>query len=51
MGRFKRYAIGAVMVISLGYLVLLIPERDPARSSIGPIESKKQPFAWNQDAY
>jgi len=51
MRKFKRYAIGVVMVISLGYLVLLIPERDPAGSSIGPIESKKQPFAWNQDAY
>lgn len=51
MGKFKNFAIGGVMVISLGYLVLLIPERDPAGSSISRIESKKQPFAWNQDAY
>jgi hypothetical protein len=51
MGKFKRNAIGVVMVVLLGYLVLLIPERDPAGSSIGQIESQKQPFAWNQDAY
>jgi hypothetical protein len=39
------------MIIVLGYLVLLIPDRKPAVSSITPIESKKQPFAWDQDSY
>jgi hypothetical protein len=50
-GKIWKYGKWILVVIFLGYLVLLIPDRKPAGSSIPPIESKKQPFAWNQDAY
>jgi hypothetical protein len=49
--KFKKYPKWILMVIVLGYLVLLIPDRKPEVSSIRPIESKKQPFVWSQDAY
>jgi len=50
-GKIRKYAKWVLLIILLGYLVLLIPDRKPAVSSLSPIESKKQPFAWNQDAY
>lgn len=50
-GKIWKYGKWILLVIVLGYLVLLIPDRKPAVSSITQIESKKQPFAWNQDAY
>jgi Permuted papain-like amidase enzyme, YaeF/YiiX, C92 family len=50
MGSKKLIAV-VVFLLAVTYLLLLIPERAPSLPSADVGVIKKQPFAWNQDAY
>lgn len=45
-----RFLKWILVIIAVAYALLLIPDRDQTASSISAPQ-KKQPFAWNRDAY
>lgn len=51
MRKYMRIIKWALIIIALAYALLLIPDRDQTTSSVSGTPQKKQPFAWNQDAY
>jgi len=51
MKRYTRSIKWALIIIAVAYALLLIPDRDQTASSISSLPQKKQPFAWNRDAY
>lgn len=49
--KIRTFITVLIALIGIVYLILLFPERDPALSVSDLSSAKKQPFAWNQDAY